>query len=146
MNLFSLFSVIFILELVARWQYLAIWFRLRMKNKSVIQDLGVKIKTAFINWDPSTGIWNISLVNNQRFRSCFSHDPASVHLLHIFTRSVSGSTTDLLSDLSFHCWKYHQMVSQINRISLNNLFMLQGWNPIHAFLDQSRTDEACINT
>lgn len=96
MNLFSLFSVIFILELVARWQYLAIWFQLRMTNKSVIQDLGVKIKTAFINWDPSTGIWNISLVNNQRFRSCFSHDPASAHLLHIFTRSVSGSSTDLV--------------------------------------------------
>lgn len=67
----------FILELVIRWKYLAIWFQLRMKNKSVIQDLGVWIKTAFINWDPSTWIWNISLVNNQRFRSCFSHDPAS---------------------------------------------------------------------
>ena len=65
-------------------------FQLRMKNKSVIQDLGVRIKTTFINWDHSTGIWNISLVNNQRFRSSFSHGPASVHLLHIFTRSVSG--------------------------------------------------------
>lgn len=92
MNLFSLWSLMvsFILELVARWQDLDIWFQLRMKKKSVIQDLGVRIQTAFVKRDLSARMWNMSFANKQKFTSFFSHGPSSAHFLHNFTRSRSG--------------------------------------------------------
>lgn len=45
-----------ILELVAKCQDLEIWFEFRMKKVSVIQDLGFRTQTAFINRDLSARI------------------------------------------------------------------------------------------
>lgn len=136
--------VSFILELAARWQGLDTWFKFRVKKKYVIQDLGVRIHTVFINRDSLLEFGRQAWLIIKWDLHLFSQSPLNARFLHNFTRSRSGWTKELLSFIS---WSADETMSNsvTNQKSIaecihTSIIILDTWS-----LDWSKTEEANIN-